>query len=132
MKVTPKKIGTEVIRDITVPTFREKLTQQADKIDAERDMLYGHRDKITTAMSEAASSRHFDLNIIHVMSGPFVVGYCGTCPIASYDIILYNSDDFKLACEQFERWLRALGFDTVRKTQHNTECTEMIRLHVEW
>ena len=132
VKVRPKKVSTEKVRDTTVPTFKEKLTQQADRIDAERDMLHGHRDKITTAMTEAVDARHFDVNIIKVVSGPFVTGHCGCGPMTSYDVILYGSDDLRLACEQFDRWFRALGFDTVRKTQHDTECTQIIRLGVDW
>lgn len=132
MKVTPKKISTETVRDASVPTFKEKLTQQADKLDAERDMLFGHRDKITTAMTEAVDARHFGVNIIKVVSGPYITGRCGCGPVTSYDVVLYGSEDFRLACEQFERWLQSLGFDSITKTQHDTQYTQMIRLVVEW
>lgn len=132
VKVKPKKISTEKVRDTTVPTFKEKLTQQADKIDAERDMLYGHRDNITTAMTEAVDARHFEVNIIKVVSGPYITGRCVCGPVTSYDVVLYGSEDLWLACEQFERWLQSLGFDAITKTQHDTNCTHMIRLGVDW
>ena len=120
----------EIVADTSLPTFKDKLTQQANALlPTYAHGLKYHTDTIENYMKLAVTARHFTINLCQ---GPCrnVVYTDGL--VTEYHVDLPYSDSIDVAKSRFVNHLVSLGFTDIQEAEYNTEHTKAVRIHVEW
>lgn len=128
VKVKPKKISTETVRDTTLPTFKDKLTQIADNLYTAPMKIHDHRVKLIEMLEASVAHRHLNVCIIDRLSSNMTIGFADL----QYAVDVPVGKDIRVVANQFRALVEDLGFTNVEETMTIHQDYNLITLKLTW